>query len=65
MTFLIFAFFYGVYPDELRVADIVSIYKKGPKGEVGNYRPISILTAVLGNMGSGRAVVHILHCLSW
>lgn len=35
-----------MYPDELKIAKIVPIFKKGPKDEVGNFRPISILPAV-------------------
>ena len=36
----------GVYPDILKVAKVIPLHKKGPKHEVGNYRPISILSPV-------------------
>ena len=35
----------GVFPDVLKVAKVVPIYKSGDKKSVGNYRPISILTS--------------------
>lgn len=38
--------FYGVYPNELKIAKIIPIYKKEAKDEIGNYRSISILPAV-------------------
>ena len=38
--------FYGVYPDQLKIAKIIPVYKKEAKDEVSNYRPISILPAV-------------------
>ena len=34
----------GVHPDNLKLANVVSIYKKGSKIDVGNYRPISLLS---------------------
>ena len=33
----------GVFPDELKHADIKPIYKKVSKNEKENYRPVSIL----------------------
>ena len=36
----------GVYPDILKIAKVIPLHKKGPKQEVGNYRPISILSPV-------------------
>ena len=33
----------GVFPDELKHADIKPIYKKESRNEKGNYRPVSIL----------------------
>ncbi|CAB4003657.1 Hypothetical predicted protein [Paramuricea clavata] len=36
----------GIFPDNLKVARVSPIYKEGNKKERGNYRPISVLTAV-------------------
>ena len=33
----------GVFPDELKIAEVVPIYKDGPHDRVENYRPISVL----------------------
>ena len=36
----------GKYPDILKVAKVIPLHKRGLKCEVGNYRPISILSPV-------------------
>ena len=36
----------GVYPDNLKVAKVIPIHKKGDSTSVNNYRPISILNTV-------------------
>ena len=33
----------GVFPDILKTAQITPVHKKGPKNEIQNYRPISVL----------------------
>ena len=33
----------GVYPSLLKIAKLIPLYKKGPKDECSNYRPISLL----------------------
>jgi hypothetical protein len=37
----------GIFPKEMKLANIVPIFKLGDPGEVGNYRPISLLTTFL------------------
>ena len=38
------SFAQGIFPDELKLARVVPIYKSGDKKEVSNYRPISVLS---------------------
>ena len=33
----------GIFPDNMKLAEIIPLYKKGTKDEVTNYRPISLL----------------------
>jgi hypothetical protein len=40
------ALFEGIFPERLKYATIVPVYKKGDKNIVTNYRPISILTSL-------------------
>ena len=35
----------GIFPDELKIGQVIPVYKKGNKEEFQNYRPISILPA--------------------
>ncbi|ELU18431.1 hypothetical protein CAPTEDRAFT_48939, partial [Capitella teleta] len=37
------SFIHGTFPDDLKVAQVVPLYKKGSPMELGNYRPISLL----------------------
>ena len=37
------SFYYGIFPDELKLARVVPIFKSGDSPEINNYRPISIL----------------------
>ena len=34
----------GVYPDDLKHADVTTVHKKKDKSDKTNYRPVSILT---------------------
>ena len=36
----------GVVPDDLKIARVVPLFKKNDKTEVGNYRPVSILSII-------------------
>ena len=33
----------GIFPDDLKIAPVSSIFKAGSENEMGNYRPISVL----------------------
>jgi hypothetical protein len=35
----------GVFPDRLKYATVISLYKKGDKGNMSNYGPVSLLTS--------------------
>ena len=36
----------GIYPDELKVAQVVPIYKNDNSQDFGNYRPVSVLPCI-------------------
>ena len=36
----------GIYPDQLKKANVTPIFKKGDKSDPGNYRPISVLNDI-------------------
>jgi hypothetical protein len=38
------SFLQGKFPDELKIANIIPIFKSGDQENIGNYRPISLLT---------------------
>ena len=36
----------GVFPEELKLANLIPIFKSGDNDKIGNYRPVSLLTIV-------------------
>ena len=36
----------GIFPDKLKVAKVLPLFKKGDSTDMGNYRPISLLTSI-------------------
>jgi hypothetical protein len=34
----------GIFPDQLKVAEVIPLYKKGDRKDIGNYRPIALLS---------------------
>ena len=36
----------GIYPDDWKMARVLPIFKSGDKEDIGNYRPISIISAI-------------------
>ena len=36
----------GAFPDSLKIAKIIPLFKKGDKSLIANYRPISILNSL-------------------
>ena len=39
----------GIYPDDWKMARVLPIFKSGDKDDIGNYRPISIISAIACN----------------
>ena len=55
----------GIYPNKLKYAKVVPIYKSGPKYEVSNYRPISTLLSInkiFEKLAFGRIIIFINSC---
>ena len=36
----------GQYPDALKIADVIPLFKKGDPHQINNYRPISLLSII-------------------
>ena len=36
----------GVFPNQLKVAKVIPVYKSGPSNDLQNYRPISLLSSL-------------------
>ena len=37
---------HGIFPDSLKIAKVIPVFKQGPRSSGGNYRPISVLSAL-------------------
>ena len=47
LTFIFnLSLFTGIFPDDMKFAKVTPIFKTGSKLDCGNYRPISVLSAV-------------------
>ena len=46
----------GVFPEQMKLAKVIPIHKEGSKTNVGNYRPISLLTAF------SKIYEKLMHC---
>jgi len=49
----------GVFPNRLKYAVVKTIFKKGNKQEISNYRPISLLTSFSKIIENARLHAHI------
>ena len=52
----------GIFPSSWKIADVIALHKKGSKGDVGNYRPISLLpimSKLLESVVRNRLKYHI------
>ena len=46
----------GVFPEQMKMARVIPIHKEGSKSDVGNYRPISLLTSF------SKIFEKLMHC---
>jgi len=55
----------GIYPDRLKFAIVMPIYKQGEKTDVANYRPITLITTsakILEKVMYSRLSQHLIDC---
>ena len=44
----------GIFPNKLKIAKVLPLFKKGDKERMENYRPVSLLTSISKVFGKGR-----------
>jgi hypothetical protein len=47
LTYIInLSFLSGYFPDQLKIANVKPLYRKGCDADVGNYRPVSLISVL-------------------
>jgi Notch-like protein len=55
----------GVFPDTLKYATVIPLYKRGDRGNMSNYRPVSLLISfskIFETVRQKRILLHLSKC---